>query len=85
MIKKIILILIIIGLIFMCVKYYNSQKTIECWWGVLYPSLTNVGFEDDTELDSKISSSNPDYIPTNFEKKPIKIKIAIFEWFKNLF
>ena len=43
---------ILIGILGLCiivfgVWYYNSQKTVECWWGVLYPPLSFVGFEDD--------------------------------------
>ncbi len=90
MVKKIILSLFIIGLIIFGVRYYNSHKTIECWWGVVYPTLSYVGFEDKDEEDnyqSKVSSSETHYLPTIKEEKeePIKVKIAIIEWLNSIF
>lgn len=88
MVKKIILSLFIIGLIIFGVRYYNSHKTVECWWGVMYPTLSYVGFEDEeNDYESKVSSSEIHYIPTIKEEKeePVKVKIAIIEWLNSIF
>ena len=83
MVKKLIISLFIIGLIVFGVKLYNSQKTIECWWSVMYPSLSYVEVDSKSNEKSKISSTNPYYIYALEE--PIKVKIAIVEWFKKYF
>lgn len=84
--KKIITILIIFFIIFIGIEFYNSQKTIECWWGVMYPSLSFIPFEDEEQNNTKLSSNNPHYIYIKqSEEEPIKMKIAIVEWFKNTF
>lgn len=86
MIKKIILVISIAFIIVFGFKTYNSSKTVECWWGTLYPSLSFVAFEDEAELESKISTLDTHYLPNNIkEEKPIKYKFAIIEWFKEIF
>ena len=81
--KKLIISLIIVGLIFMGIGIFKSKETTECWWGVLYPSLSYVGFEDETSA-TQISSVDSNYIYVK-EEEPVKIKIAIVEWFKKIF
>lgn len=83
MFKKIIFILVLGLIIFIGIDYYNSQKTVECWWGVLYPSLSFIAIEDEDE--TKVSALDTNYYYINNEDEPIKIKIAILEWFKNHF
>lgn len=84
MVKKLIISLFIVGLIILGIKLYNSQKTVECWWSVMYPSLSYVEVDDEPNEKSKISSTNPYYVYVP-EEEPIKIKIAIIEWFKKHF
>lgn len=83
MFKKIIFILILGLIVFIGIDYYNSQKTVECWWGVLYPSLSFIAVEDEDE--TKVSALDTNYYYINNEDEPVKIKIAILEWFKNHF
>ena len=83
MFKKIIFILVLGLIIFVGIDYYNSQKTVECWWGVLYPSLSLIAVEDEDE--TKVSALDTNYYYINNEDEPVKIKIAILEWFKNHF
>lgn len=44
----------------------------------MYPSLSYVGFEDET----KISSTDIDYV---YYDGKVKYKFALLEWFDNLF
>lgn len=84
MFKKIIFILLLSLIIFIGLDFYNSQQTVECWWGTVYPSLSFIAIEDEEEKDTgKISSLNNNYFYLNEES--IKIKIAIVEWFKKYF
>lgn len=84
--KKLIISLIICFVLFIGLEWYQSQKTVECWWGVLYPALSFIAVEDDSEDNkTQISSLNPQYVYVNYEEEPIKMKIAIVEWFKNTF
>lgn len=84
MIKKIVLILFVIVLILFGIKYYNSQKTTECWWGVIYPSLSFVAIEEDNYEYAQISSLDEDYMP-HLNNKDIQFKFAIVEWLKEMF
>ena len=94
MFKKIIFILLLSLIIFIGLDFYNSQQTVECWWGVVYPSLSFIAVEDDEEVttvhESMISSSDINYFYLSEDKieeeeEPIKFKIAIVEWFKKHF
>ena len=82
MFKKIILILVLSLVIFIGISYYNSRKTVECWWGVVYPSLSFIAIEDEDE--TKISALDTNYYYID-EEESVKIKIAILEWFKKHF
>lgn len=78
--NKFLLLILIIFVIIICgYTYYNSQKTTECWWGVLYPPLSFVGFEEDDTQRAEISSLDEDYFYIQKEE-PIKFKFAIAEW-----
>ena len=92
MFKKIIFILLLSLIIFIGLDFYNSQQTVECWWGVVYPSLSFIAVEDDEEVttihESMISSSDTNYFYLSKGKiaeEPIKLKMAIVEWFKKHF
>lgn len=45
--RKIIISLMFVILLTLGYNYYRKQQTQECWWSVMYPSLTFVGVEDD--------------------------------------
>lgn len=87
MFKKIILFLITVFSFILGFNIYNSYKTVECWWGTLYPSLSFVAVDEEPEYTSgKISSIEEDYIPViKKEEKEISFKFAILEWFKEIF
>lgn len=84
MIKKIILSLIMLILIIIGIRYYNSKRTVECWWGVAYPTLSFIAFEDEEDISKQISSTDENFMYIQKEE-PIKVKIAILEWFKKIF
>lgn len=86
--KKIALGLTAILSIVIGFNIYNSFKTVECWWGTLYPTLSFVAIEDEEREQEvgKVSSIDEKYFPTiEKEEEPIKFKIAIWEWIKDLF
>lgn len=84
MIKKIILSLIMLILIIIGIRYYNSKRTVECWWGVAYPTLSFIAFEDEEDISKQISSTDENFMYIQKEE-PVKVKIAILEWFKKIF
>lgn len=84
MIKKVILSLIVLILIIIGIRYYNSRKTVECWWGVAYPTLSFIAFEDEEDTSKQISSTDENFMYIQKEE-PVKVKIAILEWFKKIF
>lgn len=47
--RKIIVALVIFLMVFIGLSFYNSQRTVECWWGVMYPTLSYIGIDDETE------------------------------------
>lgn len=66
--KTIFIGLITLIIVLAGVYYYNSQKTVECWWSVVYPSLTFVGVEDEygyeaigVKLDGDIKQEKPQF------------------------
>ena len=84
--NKFLLLILIIFVIIICgYAYYNSQKTTECWWGVLYPSLSFIGFEENKSEKTEFSSVDRNYLFIEKENDSIKIKIAIIEWFNKYF
>lgn len=75
-----IIILFIAIIIFLICNYYKTQ---ECWWGVLYPNLSFIAIEEESQeslttlsslTSTKISSHNEQF---NF-------KFALIEFFNNL-
>lgn len=89
--KKKLVILCLSVFIFLFIginNYRQKNKTIECWWGVLYPNLSFIGFEntEDKEDETKISALDKNYIYTNnHNEDEIKYKLAIVEWINSLF
>lgn len=77
MFKKIIIILIIFTLISLGINYYNSKKTVECWWTILYPCFSYSEIENNEIEMKKIASI------TNYNKN--ELKIFIKEWLDNFF
>ena len=77
MFKKIIIILIIFTLISLGINYYNSKKTVECWWTILYPCFSYSEIENN-EIEMKKTEST-----TNYNKN--ELKIFIKEWLDNFF
>ena len=47
--RKIIVALVVFFVVFVGLSFYNSQRTVECWWGVMYPTLSYIGIDDETE------------------------------------
>lgn len=84
MIKKVILSLIVLILIIIGIRYYNSKRTVKCWWGVAYPTLSFIAFEDEEDISKQISSTDENFMYIQKEE-PVKVKIAILEWFKKIF
>lgn len=77
--KKLVIFLSLLVILFFGINYYKKKtEAVECWWGVMYPSLSYVGFEDET----KISSTDIDYV---YYDGKVKYKFALLEWFDNLF
>lgn len=77
--KFIIFLSLILILVSGIVWYQYQHRTVECWWGVMYPSLSFIGFEEDT----KVSALDTNYMPTSSNET--KYKLAIVEWLENLF
>lgn len=83
--KKILVLLsLILVLIIGFLYYQHKTETIECWWGVLYPNLSFIGFENE-EDNTKISALDTDYMPSTTDTEEIQYKIAIVEWLNKLF
>lgn len=84
--KRFLMVLIILLFIGIGIYYYQN-KTIECWWGVCYPSLSFIAFENEEEDTTvKFSALDKDYIPDTIEKEnQIKYKWFIIKWWKEKF
>lgn len=77
--KVIVLLCLILVLLTIGISFYQYQnRTVECWWGVLYPNLSFIGFEE----PQQISALDKNYIPNT---DGINFKFAIIEWLKNSF
>ena len=80
MFKKIIIILIIFTLISLGINYYNSKKTVECWWTMLYPCFSYSKIENN-EIEMKKTENT-----TNYNKnEKIELKFFVKEWLDNFF
>lgn len=83
--KKSIIYFLICTLITIGIILFKQQQTIECWWGVCYPQLSFIGFEDtDENENNKLSSTDLNhktFIKTTDNNEKIKFKFFIFDWF----
>ena len=81
--KKFVIYLILIFIIIMGISFFKYKtEATECWWGVLYPTLSYVGFEDDTSI-ARISNTDTNYL--YIPNTTIKTKFLIVEWLKSKF
>lgn len=77
MIKRIVI-------LFTGLNYFiqNKYKSVECWWGVMYPSLSFIALEDEEETVRYSSLDNHFYV----EQEPeIKYDFMFFKWLKQKF
>ena len=87
MVKRILIVLLLLSLIIGIFYYFNSQKTVDCWWGILYPSLSYIPIQTENDEDSTIGlgaislTDNDYYFTSETEEKPFKIGFAIVEFF----
>lgn len=82
--KKLVIFLIILVLLISGILFYQKRyETVECWWGVLYPSLSYIGFESDNQ-DSMISSTDKNFIYIANNDK-IEYRFIIIDWLKEKF
>ena len=79
--KKLVIFLFILIIILFIGYQQQKNETVECWWGVIYPSLSFIGFEDNEEIQY---SSIAEIKPNNNNNK-IKYKSFILEWLKENF
>lgn len=91
MIKKIVIFLSILFILFAGLNLYLQKRyqTVECWWGVMYPSLSFIALEDEETTAKKpvrYSSLTNDQLYIAQEKEiPIKYDFAIIKWLKEKF
>ena len=81
--KKFVIYLILIFIIIMGISFFKYKtKATECGWGVLYPTLSYVGFEDNISI-ARISTTDTNYL--YIPDTTIKTKFLIVEWLKSKF
>ena len=83
MIKKIVILLGLILIILLSVNLYIKRtQAVECWWGVMYRSLSFIALEDEEETVRYSSLDNHFYV----EQEPeIKYDFMFFKWLKQKF
>lgn len=81
MIKKIVILLGLILIIVLSANLYiKRNQAVECWWGVMYPTLSFIALED--EEPTRYSSLNTTYV----EQEPeIKYDFMFLKWFREKF
>lgn len=81
--KKLVIFLSLILIILLGIQVYQYyNRTVECWWGVMYPSLSFIPLEDeDEEQNMRLSALDTDYVVFTDNNTEIKHKIWILEWF----
>lgn len=82
--KKIVIFLGVILILCLSVNLYirNHYQTVECWWGVMYPSLSFIALEDEEQTVRYSSLDNHLYI----EQEPdIKYDFMFLKWLKEKF
>ena len=79
MIKKIVILLGIILIIVLSINlYFKRTQSIECWWGVMYPSLSFIALEDEP---TRYSSLDNHYIEQESE---IKYDFMFLKWLRKI-
>lgn len=80
MIKRIVILLGLILIILLSINLYIKRtQTIECWWGVMYPSLSFIALEDEEETVRYSSLDNYLYV----EQEPeIKYDFMFLKWLR---
>ena len=76
--KKIVIFLGLILIIILSVNLYIKRtQTVECWWGVIYPTLSFIALED--EEPTRYSSLNNTFV----EQEPeIKYDFMFLKWLR---
>lgn len=76
--KKIVIFLGLILIIILSVNLYIKRtQTVECWWGVMYPTLSFIVLED--EEPTRYSSLNNTFV----EQEPeIKYDFMFLKWLR---
>jgi len=85
MIKKIVILLGITIILFAILMTYIQRRneTVECWWGVMYPSLSFIAMEDEEEKVSvRYSSLDNHFI--QIKEPEIKYDFLLLKWLKSL-
>ena len=92
MVKRILIVLLLLSLTIGIFYYFNSQKTVDCWWGVLYPSLSYIPIQTENDEDEIIGLGAVSFTDDNYhftleteEEKPFKIGFAIVDFFSKYF
>ena len=78
--KKFLIILIAIAILVTLKIYKDSNATVECWWGTLYPSLSTSAIIEEEPI---IANANVEYYE-GYGSKSIKYDFFLIEWFKQL-
>lgn len=79
MIKKVVILLGILFILLTGLNYIiqTKYKTVECWWGVMYPTLSFIALED--EEPTRYSSLNNTFV----EQEPeIKYDFMFLKWLR---
>ena len=86
MIKKIVILLGILFILFAGLNYLvqTKYKTVECWWGIMYPSLSFIALEDEEEKVSVRYSSLDNHFYLKQEPE-IKYDFMFLKWLKEKF
>lgn len=76
--KKIVIFLGLILIIILSVNLYIKRtQTVECWWGVMYPTLSFIALEDEEPI--RYSSLNNTFV----EQEPeIKYDFMFLKWLR---
>ena len=84
MIKRIVILLGILFILFTGLNYFiqNKYRSVECWWGVMYPALSFVALEDEEETVRYSSLDNHFYTEQESE---VKYDFMFLKWLKQKF
>ena len=85
MIKKIVILLGILFILFAIIMFYiqKQNQTVECWWGIMYPSLSFIAIEDEEQVSVRYSSLDNHFI--QIKEPEIEYDFLLLKWFKEKF